>query len=85
MAYGYSKGSGRYTNLETGRYVPRDIIFGELNGDVQQFRATAERLAQDLQVSPTAEKRSLINTAPPGAFLLEKYFYYSAKIVLSLF
>ncbi len=68
MAYGYSKNSGRYTNLETGRYVPRDIIFGELNGDVQQFRATAERLAQDLadgKITNTTFSRKLREALKP--------------------
>lgn len=45
---GFNKSSGRYSNLDTGRFIPRDIVIGELNGDVERFRTRASALAQDL-------------------------------------
>lgn len=68
MEYGFNKKSGRYTDLETGRYVPRDLIFGALNEDTQQFRVKAEKLAQQLvdgKISTTTFSRRLREELKP--------------------
>ncbi len=68
MEFGFSKNSGRYTNLETGRFVPRDLIFGELNADVQRFTVRADRLAKQLtdgKISTTTFSRLLREELKP--------------------
>jgi hypothetical protein len=68
MEFGFSKNSGRYTNLETGRFVPRDLIFGELNADVQRFTVRANRLAKQLtdgKISTTTFSRLLREELKP--------------------
>jgi hypothetical protein len=68
MSFTFNKNSGRYTDLESGRYVPRDLIFGELNADVQRFRTTADRLSQeflDKKISHTTYSRKLREALKP--------------------
>jgi len=68
VEFGFNKASGRYTNLDNGRYVPRDLIFGALNEDTQQFRVKAEKLAQQLvdgKISTTTFSRRLREELKP--------------------
>lgn len=45
---GFNKRAGAYVNLENGRFIPRDLVMGELNGDVARYRTKAAQLAERL-------------------------------------
>lgn len=68
MAIGFNRNSGRYIDLTTGRFIPRDLVFGELNADVERFRVRAERLASQLtdgKISTTTYSRLIRESLKP--------------------